>query len=329
MSPNSSIPSVDATRHPLPEAFVARLQHIVPENRFEPILQSFSYTRPLQLRINTLRAQRDTVLAALNAANVPSQTLAWQTDALLVATEFREAVLRSELYQEGLIYSQSLSSQLAPLILNPQPGEEVLDLCAAPGGKTLHMACLMKDQGRIGAVEKVKTRYYKLKTNIQHQGAQCIQTYLTDGTQTWRKTPERFHRALLDAPCSSESRFNVHNPASFSHWHIKKIKEATRKQKALIYSAIQCLKPGGTLLYSTCSFAPEENEAIVHHALKKFGDAVTVQPIELPQGFPLENVQAGLPAWQGKSFNPQVRESVRVLPDGVMHGFYLCLLRKQ
>ena len=124
-----------------------------------------------------------------------------------------------------------------------KPEESVLDLAA--GGKTLQMACMMNNQGALSAVEPVKNRFFKLKANLEQQGASFVKTYLTDGRTVGGKCPERFDRVLLDAPCSSESRFTQLNPDSWSHWSIKKVKEVARKQKKLLMSALYSLKPGG------------------------------------------------------------------------------------
>jgi 16S rRNA (cytosine1407-C5)-methyltransferase len=201
----------------------------------------------------------------------------------------------------------------------------VLDLCAAPGSKTLQTACIMGDRGRIAAVEKIKGRFFKLKANLNQHNVQSVHTYLTDGARVWRKTPERFDRVLLDAPCSSESRIKAFDPQSYEHWRPGKIKEMARKQKALMHSAINCLKPGGTLVYSTCSFAPEENEAIVDFALRRFGDAIHVVPVELP----VNRSQPGLLNWKNKAFDAQVKNAMRILPDGLMEGFFICRLEKR
>ncbi|MCG6970589.1 MAG: RsmB/NOP family class I SAM-dependent RNA methyltransferase, partial [Gammaproteobacteria bacterium] len=295
----------------LPEEFVQRLQYIVPDDQWQAVFSSFSEKKPTVLRINTILADPDKLIRKLRAEGFDVQPVTWKPDAILVPHEQRRGILDSHWYKKGQLYSQGLSSQLAPLLLEPKPGEEILDLCAAPGGKTLQMACMMKDSGRIAAVEKSKTRFFKLKANLKHQQVSCVDLYLTDGAGVWRKTPERFDRVLLDAPCSTEARFKANKPKTFEHWKLKKIKEMANKQKALIRSAIKCLKPGGILVYSTCSFAAEENEAIIHHALKHFQDAIQVEPFSLA----IENTQAGLLSWQGKEFNPQVQRAVRILPN--------------
>ncbi|MGD8592524.1 MAG: RsmB/NOP family class I SAM-dependent RNA methyltransferase [Gammaproteobacteria bacterium] len=308
----------------LPEEFVQRLHCIVPQEQWNVIISSFSAQKPAVLRINTILISSDKLIAKLRNEGFDVQAVDWKPDAIIVPHEQRSAILESHWYKKGQLYSQSLSSQLAPLVLNPKPGEEILDLCAAPGGKTLQMACMMNDRGRIAAVEKSKGRFFKLKANLKHQQVSCVDLYLSDGAGVWRKTPERFDRVLLDAPCSSESRFRADKPKTFEHWKLKKIKEMAKKQKVLIKSAIKSLKPGGILVYSTCSFAVEENEAIVHYALKQFRDTIEVQPITLP----IENTQAALLSWQGKDFNPQVQYCIRILPNGVMDGFFLCRIKK-
>jgi 16S rRNA (cytosine1407-C5)-methyltransferase len=308
----------------LPIEFVERLKQIIPAAEWHAAYASFQIRKPLVLRINTLLTDIDQVLAELRAVDIPYRQVAWKPDALIVALEFRNRALDSESYQQGLLYSQNLSSQLAPLILDPKPGEEVLDMCAAPGGKTSQIACMMQDNGRIAAVEKVKTRFFKMKANFNTLRHHSIHTYMADAVSLSRKTPERFDRVLLDAPCSSESRFQSSNPDSYSHWSLRKIRETSHKQKKLLYSAVNCLKPGGTLVYCTCSFAPEENEAVVNHILTAFPQQLKVAPIDLP----VTNSQPGLTQWQGRHYDETLHDSVRVLPDEIMDGFYICKLVK-
>ena len=308
----------------LPKHFIDRLKHIIPDNHWNTVWNSFHIDKPLVLRINTLRTDKPSVEKELINLSIAFEEVSWKNDALIIPLVDRPVVLNSDIYQKGLLYSQNLSSQLAPVILDPQPGEEVLDMCAAPGGKTSQIACMMQDKGRIAAIEKVKTRFFKMKANFKTLQHHSIQTYFADAVSVWRKTPERFDRVLLDAPCSSESRFHTNKPDSYSHWKLRKIKEASRKQKKLIYSAVNCLKPGGTLVYSTCSFAPEENEAVISHILDTFPQQLTVETVNTP----IRNVQAGLAQWNGKKFNPSVTNSLRILPNELMDGFYICKIVK-
>jgi 16S rRNA (cytosine1407-C5)-methyltransferase len=248
----------------------------------------------------------------------------WSSGVFSIDPDQRRQLTDSAAFSEGRIYIQGLSSMLAPLVLDPRPGETVLDLAAAPGGKTLQMAAMMENRGRISAVESVRGRFFRLKANLERHGATLVRGYLMDGRAVGAKVPERFDRVLLDAPCSSEARFTTRDKASWAHWSLKKVKESARKQKRLLDSAIRSLKPGGTLLYCTCSFAPEENEMILDGQLRRYQGQLSIEPLELP----LDNIQHGLVEWRGKTLNEDLVGAVRILPTSEMDGFFLCRLRK-
>ena len=143
-----------------------------------------------------------------------------------------------------------------------------------------------------------------------------------------RDEPESFDRILLDAPCSAEGRFQVREPASFHYWKPAKIKEMARKQKNLILSAFRALKPGGRLVYSTCTFAPEENEMVLEWLIDKCNakGAASLDFEKVNLSFP--NRTAGLAGWEGKSFPRAVSQAVRIIPTPLMEGFYVACLRK-
>ncbi len=223
---------------------------------------------------------------------------------------------------DASIYIQNPSSLLAVRALAPQEEQEVLDLAAAPGGKTIAMAVAMRNSGRIAAVESVKARFFRLQANVERCGVSNVDFYLRDGRGVGRAVPERFDKVLLDAPCSSEARIRWFDASSYAHWSRRKVKEAQRKQKRLLRSAYDALKPGGSLVYCTCSFSVAENEAVVHHLLQA-SDA-QVQPLELD----LPPHKAGVTTWRGKAMPPSLAQTIRVLPDAVWDGFYLALLRK-
>ncbi len=229
---------------------------------------------------------------------------------------------QTEAATTGRIYIQNASSFLAVKVLDPQPDEEILDLAAAPGGKTIAIAAAMTNTGRLAAVEPVKQRFFRLKANLERCGVTNVQLYQRDGRGVGRAVPDRFDRVLLDAPCSSESHMRWNDPSSYRHWSLRKVKECQRKQKGLIRSAYQALKPGGVLVYCTCSFAPEENEAVVDYLLKRSSARVTAIPAVVNDWL------AGLTEWQGRKFHPSIGESRRILPRDVWDGFYLCRIEK-
>jgi 16S rRNA (cytosine1407-C5)-methyltransferase len=252
------------------------------------------------------------------------QTVPWYEAVFILKNLSLKELSQSALYQEGKIYLQGLSSMLPALVLAPKPGEKVLDLTAAPGSKTTQMASLMQNQGEIVAVEKVKPRFFKLKKNLELQGATCVKPILSDAERIWRRFGEYFDKVLLDAPCSSEAGFLISKPKTYAYWKKRKIAEMAHKQRRLLFSAVKALKLGGMLVYSTCTYAPEENEMNLEWLLEKFSAQMQMEEIELH----LENFSPVLSKWQKTDFSPSLRKAVRVLPSQGMEGFFLAKLRK-
>jgi NOL1/NOP2/sun family putative RNA methylase len=316
------------SRHPahrLPQAFLERQRILLPSRAFGAWLECLSQPRPTAFRLNALKTTALQLTEELLEGGLKPQALAWMPNAFVIPPLQRRALTESAACREGRLYIQNPSSMAPPLLLDPRPTEWILDLAAAPGSKTTQLAGLMGNQGRISAVESVRSRFFRLKANLRAQGVTNTRCYLKDGTQIWQLCPERFDRVLLDAPCSSEARFSLAEPASFAFWSEKKRREMVRKQRRLLFSAIQSLKPGGVLVYSTCAFAPEENEAVIDDMLRLFGQALQVEAVGMP--FP-EGVQPGLTQWQDRIFNPNLQDAVRILPDAVREGFFICKLRK-
>lgn len=308
----------------LPEAFVARLGEIFPEDTCRIVLDSYEHPGVTAFRINTLLAQTEPVLDEFLALGLHVHQVPWYAEAFWIEQEQRQLLLSSRPYLLQQIYVQGLSSMVPPLILDPQPDDRILDLTAAPGSKTLQIACLMGGTGELAAVEYVRSRFFKMRDNLSAQGAGHVRTFLKNGEHVWRNRPEYFDRVLLDAPCSSESRFDLEEPDSFSYWSPRKIKEMANKQRRLLFSAIQSLRPGGVLVYSTCTYAPEENEVLIDGMLQKFGDALRVVPTSLD----LPNMREPLAEWKRKTLHPDLRHARRIFPDGVMEGFFVCKLEK-
>ncbi len=307
----------------LPEKFLERLHEIYPQDA-ERIIGTFERKKELSFRINPLRADPQAVLKKLLEMGVEPKPLEWYSYAYRTDAKFKELLSRSELFENGEIYIQSLSSMLAPLLLAPEPGETVLDLTAAPGGKSLMIAAMMRNSGWLSAVEPGKDRFFRLKANLERGGVEIAHLYMTDGRSVGAKCPAMFDRVLLDAPCTTEAKFKSFDPKSYAYWSERKIKEMSKLQNRLMISAVKSLKPGGTLLYATCSFEPEENEAVVDKALKKFPN-LRIEPIDMP----VENARPGFTSWRKKGFDPSLENSVRIVPDDTMEGFFLAKLRLQ
>jgi 16S rRNA (cytosine1407-C5)-methyltransferase len=312
------------TNDPLPAEFLSRLRHIVGAEHYERCLTSFSSDKATTFRVNTLLTSNDDACAEMVRCGVQFEPITWCESAFSVPGSSRGALLATRAFREGRIYVQNASSLLPVLILDPQPGEKVLDLAAAPGGKTLHIAAKMQNRGLLSAVEVVRSRLYKLQNNLSLHAASIVKTYLTDGRSVGNKTPNRFDRVLLDAPCSAEARFRTKDSDTWRYWSPRKIREQARKQAGLLRSAIKSLKPGGTLVYCTCSFAPEENELVIQTQLTRNSDRIQLLPIELT----VSNWIPGLAEWNGKHLSSELRQARRVLPTESMDAFFLAKITK-
>ena len=308
----------------LPEAFLNRLRTIVSSQKWDQIANTFSESKPTTFRVNTLKTDVRTTREMLEQKGFRLEPVPWYPEAFILRSGRLRELQEAEIYRKGEIYVQALSSMIPALVLDPKPGETILDLTAAPGSKTTQIACLMKGEGKIVANDNNKVRFFKLKANVELQGASNVTLSLKHGESFGREHPEQFDRVLLDAPCSAEGRFDIHEPASYRYWKPIKIREMARKQRRLFLSAVSALRPGGILVYSTCTFAPEENEEMIDWALKKLVGKIRIEKITLP--FP--NQSGGLSAWEGMAFDPAVKQTVRVLPNPQMEGFFVAKVRK-
>ncbi len=318
-------PTTSSTADALPSAFVDRLGRIVGAERLPTVLSTFGPPVRVGFRFNPLIASPDETRAALIEAGISFEPVGWYTDAATVDANDRNALLATPEAESGAVYLQNLSSMVPPLVLDPRADERIFDQTAAPGSKTLQLAALMgepADEAELVAVEVVKPRFYKLKANLASGGARWVRTYLQDGMKVGRYRPEHFDAVLLDAPCSTEGRFRWDEPQTFAYWSERKIAEMARKQKRLLAAGLEALRPGGVLVYSTCSFAPEENEAVVAQALAQ-DDRLSLDPIavDVPAFSP------ALSGWQGEAF-AHVANARRIVPDGTFEGFFVARIRK-
>ncbi|HEX9780423.1 MAG TPA: RsmB/NOP family class I SAM-dependent RNA methyltransferase [bacterium] len=308
----------------LPEEFLERLRALVPPSRWQAIVRTFEEPPPATFRINRPSADPRAARTSLAADGFHAEPVAWCPGAFILRRGRLRDLQRTALYADGSIYVQSLSSLVPPLVMELEPGLDVLDLAAAPGSKTTQIACLMQGQGRLVANDQHRIRFFKLCANVRLQGLELIDTVNRYGEWFGTHQPDAFDRVLVDAPCSTEGRFQLREPASFRFWSRRKIHEMAHKQRRLLRAGLAALRPGGVLVYATCTFAPEENEAVLDHALGEFRDRVRLEPVRLP----FANVLPGLARWEDRAFDPAVRLAVRILPTQEMEGFFVAKFRK-
>lgn len=315
----------DSTDNDLPElpaAFRELLDALVPAAQRPLADHSYTVSKQVYFRLNPLRGSTGPTLKDLEP--LLPEPVTGAPDVFSLPAHHRQTLTHHPAAGDGRIYIQGLSSMAAVWALQPRPGEEVLDLAAAPGGKTSYIAALMNNTGRLAAVEPARARYFKLKANLQRLGVSNTHTYLKDGAVVGRLTPERFDRILLDAPCSSEAQFTRLDATSWQHWSPRKVKESARLQARLIRSAVAALKPGGTLVYSTCSLSPEEDECVLSGMLQQHPE---MSPEPLPD-MPALPWLGGLTEWKGQPLDPRLTAARRILPSGHTDAFFICRLRK-
>ncbi|MFH1771606.1 MAG: RsmB/NOP family class I SAM-dependent RNA methyltransferase [Candidatus Omnitrophota bacterium] len=306
----------------MPSEFLRKIKNLYPDN-YEQIFETFLNKKKTTFRINYLKTDLVTLRKDLSRNKIRFNELDYPKGGFISKTPLKH-IQNVNLYLNGHIYIQNISSMIPAIVLSPEKGQRILDLCAAPGTKTTQIVSLCPE-AELYAIEKVRVRFYKLLNNIKIQGAgNYVKAALMDGTLIRRKYPEYFDKILLDAPCSTEGRFLASNPLTFKYWKDKKVKEMVRTQKKLLYSAFFALKEQGELIYSTCTFSPEENEEILDWYLDKFNGKIEMVDIKIP----LENSVCGIRRWHNRKYSSQVRLARRILPNDYMEGFFIAKLRK-
>lgn len=311
-------------RSRLPGEFVAELYRVFPINVAERILTGMSKRRPVTLRVNTIKASSREIMEEFRSEGIKYQRVQWYPDAFVITNRRERDLEELRSYQEGRVYLQSLSSMVPPLVLAPQAGESVLDIAAAPGSKATQMAALMENRGRIVAVDVDRLRAQRLAFNVERQGARIVEVVAGDGVAVAASSTESFDRVLVDAPCSGEGLFLVDEPATYRPWSHRLRSRSTASQRRLLDAGVKALKPGGTLVYSTCTLNPEENELAVDDLVKRHAGQLEAVPIE----FGMPDWSPALEQVEGRVLSPSVKHARRILPSATMEGFFVALLRK-
>lgn len=272
---------------------------------------------------NTLRTTPAELEQWLERLGLMPQPLTWCEGAFRLGNE-QEDIGTKLPYLVGLMHTQEEVSLIPSWVLGVQPGDRVLDTCAAPGGKTAHMAVQMENRGTIIANDRSFGRLRALRNVIDRFGLLNI-SMMTYDAANFPRAIGRFDRALVDVPCSCEGTTRK-NPRVLEKCKRFDYVSMGRLQQAILRRALEQVRPGGSLVYSTCSYAPEENEMVVQAALDEFGwERVSIEPIALP-GF---TTQAGLEHWAGKTFHPSMRNAIRAWPHhNDSGGFFVALIRR-
>lgn len=274
----------------------------------QKITDGFLKKRPVTFRVNTLKETVAEVTEYFEKLGVPLKKSCWNDEAFIAPSEYESVIRASSEYENGGIYLQSLSSMIPPVVLEPAAGESILDMCAAPGGKTTQMAAISRKMADITACEKNKIRAERLRFNLERQGAGRVSVLLSDA----RKLDDMFSfdKILLDAPCSGSGTVS---PDS-KDFTVELYERSRRTQKELLKKALKLLKPGGKMVYSTCSVLAGENEEVLKSVMPQFGARILKIPPERFLGVEL------LPT--------TLEGTLCICPDGLYEGFFTALIEK-
>jgi 16S rRNA (cytosine967-C5)-methyltransferase len=278
-----------AERADFPDWLTERLRaHMAPEELLA-LAQGLNQAAPLDLRVNPLKAGRDAVLARLQAEGLAAMAGRYSPLAIRLAT--KPALQRHPLYLDGTIEVQDEGSQLLGYLVAPKRGEMVADFCAGAGGKTLLLGALMRSSGRLYAFDVSARRLARLKARVARAGLSNVHPVTIDGENDIRikRLTAKFDRVLVDAPCSGLGTLR-RNPDLKWRQRPADVAELTRRQRDILNGAARLVKPGGRLVYATCSILPEENEEIVADFLAEHAqfEQVEAQSILEAQGIALE-----------------------------------------
>lgn len=283
----------------------------------EKILQGYQAKRNTTFRVNTLKSGVDEIETVLKQQKIEYETVVWSKEAFILKNVEEKEIRNWEIYQEGKIYLQSLSSMLPPIVLQPKEGEDILDMTAAPGGKTTQIAAITNNKANITACEMNKIRAERLQYNLQKQG---VNAYIMK--QDARKIDDffSFDRILLDAPCSGSGTIQLYgenhkqNDKLEKNFTIQLMEKSVESQTLLLKKAINLLKSGKEMVYSTCSILSNENEEILRK-IRKQGNAEIV-PIE----FEGMNQLPILPT--------KIQGTLCVCPNELYEGFFIAKIKK-
>ena len=269
--------------------------------------------RPVTLRVNTLKSTGEEVRAALDRADIACAPVPWYEDALVLPGVREDMVQALPEYEAGCMYLQSLSSMLPPLVVAPAKNESILDMAAAPGGKTTQMAALSANTALITACEKNKIRAERLQFNLDRQGAKRVNVMCQDARQL--SDLFKFDKVLLDAPCTGSGTILIAEGEPARRMDAAWVQKTAATQKAMLKKALTLLSAGHEMVYSTCSILREENEDVLRAVLPAMNAEIVPIEHDFLRHAPL------LPT--------SIPGVVCVKPNELFEGFFVARLRKK
>ena len=300
-------------RNYIPDFLLQMLDKQYGKDIKEEILKGYFSKRYVTFRVNRIKTNIDKVEKVLIENNIEFEKVSWFKDAFIIKDRLEEDIQRLDVYRNGEIYLQSLSSMLPPIILEPNEGEDILDMTAAPGGKTTQISSMTENKANITACEKNKIRVEKLKYNIEMQGANRVFIMIKDAKNI--EDFFSFDKILLDAPCSGSGTLNANDSNIEKYFSKELIDKSSKIQLSLLRKATKIIKPGKEIVYSTCSILDLENEKVINNILKE--EKLEIVPIEFDE---LEKIPM---------LNTNIPGTICIKPTEMYEGFFVAKLRKK
>ena len=296
----------------LPDFLLTKLNKDYSQEEVIRILEEYKTKRILSVRVNTIKTTAEEIEQELIKNEIKYERVKWSKDAFIVLNKKENEIQEMDIYKNGKIYLQSLSSMLPPIVLNPMPKNDILDMTAAPGGKTTQIPALSNNEANITACEINKIRAERLRYNLDKQGASSVFVMLEDARNI--DNFFSFDQILLDSPCSGSGTININENNLNEYFTTELVERSKKLQIALIKKAIKILKSGKEMVYSTCSILKEENEDIIRKVLN---EGIEIVPIE----------------FDGKETLPQLSTTIKgtlcICPTKYYEGFFIAKLRKK
>ena len=294
------------------EFLVEKLEKQYSEELTKKIVVGYKVKRKVTFRVNTIKATIEEIEKVLLENNIEFEKVAWSKEAFIINNVTEKELEDLEIYKEGKIYLQSLSSMLPPIVLEPQENKDILDMAAAPGGKTTQIAALVNNKANITACEMNLVRGERLKYNIEKQGANSVYVMIKDA----RRIDDffAFDQILLDAPCSGSGTLNFSDLNIEKYFTERLINKSAGLQTALLKKALRILKKGQEMVYSTCSILKEENEEVLNKIMKEIKCEIVPINFEGDEELPV------LPT--------EIDGTICVCPTELYEGFFVAKIRK-
>ena len=278
----------------------------------QKIIDGFSKKKPTTLRINTLKTNANNIKQVFKVQNINFKQVPWSENAIILQNASMQEIKNLEIYKTGQIYLQSLSSMMPVIVLNPKEKENILDMAAAPGGKTTQIAAITQNEAFITACEKNKIRAERLKYNIQKQGATSVNILLEDSRNL--SNFFSFDKILLDAPCSGSGTIYLEDKNLEKVFTNELVQRSCKTQYDLLKKAVNILKSGQEMVYSTCSILKEENENNIQKLLNQ--NIVEILPID-------ENLFLNVPILPSS-----IKGTLTICQTELYEGFFMAKLKK-